>query len=80
MSENINCMVRIDNSWRSWYHISLLGVILNITVKRQSQLCTEQTDGIVKGYGFPGDGKMYPIVEYFCEWELLQNKEKILSN
>lgn len=54
----------------------LPGVILNITVKRQSQLCTEQTDGIVKGYGFPGDGKMYPIVEYFVNGSCYKTKKK----
>lgn len=30
----------------------LLGVTFNIIVKRQNQLCTKQTDGIVKQYGF----------------------------
>ena len=34
----------------------LLGVTFNIIVKRQNQLCTKQTDGIVKQYGFPGKG------------------------
>ena len=43
----------------------LLGVTFNIIVKRQNQLCTKQTDGIVKQYGFPGNGRVYPIVEYF---------------
>ena len=44
--------------------LALAGVISNIIIKRQNQSCTKQTEGIVVQYGFPGDGRMYPIVEY----------------
>lgn len=54
----------------------LLGVIINITVKRRNQLCTKQTDGIVKQYGFPGNERMYPIVEYFVNGTCYKTKKK----
>ena len=43
----------------------LLGVIIDLIAKRRNRLCTKQTDGIVKQYGFPGNGRMYPVVAYF---------------
>lgn len=54
----------------------LLGVIINITVKRRNQLCTKKTDGIVKQYGFPGNERMYPIVEYFVNGTCYKTKKK----
>ena len=39
----------------------LLGVTFNIIVKRQNKLCTKKTDGIVKQYGFPGNGRMFSM-------------------
>ena len=54
----------------------LLGVTFNIIVKRQNQLCTKQTDGIVKQYGFPGNGRVYPIVEYFVNGTCYKTKKK----
>ena len=80
MAEIQNCMVRIDDSWRSWCNIGLLGVTFNIIVKRQNQLCTKQTDGIVKQYGFPGNGRVYPIVEYFVNGTCYKAKKKISRN
>ena len=53
----------------------LLGVTFNIIVKRQNQLCTKQTDGIVKQYGFPGNGRVYPIVEYFVNETCYKTKK-----
>ena len=57
----------------------LLGVTFNIIVKRQNKLCTKKTDGIVKQYGFPGNGRVYPIVEYFVNGitVFLEKQEKI---
>ena len=53
----------------------LLGVTFNIIVKRQNQLCTKQTDGIVKQYGFLGNGRVYPIVEYFVNGTCYKTKK-----
>ena len=54
----------------------LLGVTFNIIVKRQNKLCTKKTDGIVKQYGFPGNGRVYPIVEYFVNGTCYKAKKK----
>lgn len=54
----------------------LLGVTFNIIVKRQNKLCTKKTDGIIKQYGFPGNGRVYPIVEYFVNGICYKAKKK----
>ena len=54
----------------------LLGVTFNIIVKRQNKLCTKKTDGIIKQYGFPGNGRVYPIVEYFVNGTCYKAKKK----
>ena len=56
--------------------LAVLGVTINILAKRQNRLCTEQTDGIVKQYGFTGNGRMYPIVEYFVNGSYYKTKKK----
>ena len=45
-------------------------------LKRQNKLCTKKTDGIVKQYGFPGNGRVYPIVEYFVNGTCYKAKKK----
>lgn len=54
----------------------LLGVVINVIIKRKNRLCTKQVDGIVQQYGFPGDGRMYPIVEYFVNGHCYKTKKK----
>ena len=56
--------------------LALAGVIINIIAKRQNKLCTQHTEGIVIQYGFPGDGRMYPIVEYFVDGVCYKAKKK----
>lgn len=56
--------------------LALSGVIINIIVKRQNKSCTKQTEGIVIQYGFPGDGRMYPIVEYVVDGTCYKAKKK----
>ena len=54
----------------------LLGVTFNIIEKRQNKLCTKKTDGIIKQYRFPGNGGVYPIVEYFVNGTCYKAKKK----
>lgn len=54
----------------------LSGIIFNIVSKRQNKLCTKHTEGIVIQYGFPGDGRMYPIVEYFADGNCYKTRKK----
>ena len=56
--------------------LALAGVIINIIAERQNKLCTQHTEGIVIQYGFPGDGRMYPIVEYFVDGVCYKAKKK----
>lgn len=56
--------------------LALSGVIIAMLVKKQNQSCTEKTEGIVKKYGFPGDGKIYPVVEYYVNGSCYKTKKK----
>lgn len=56
--------------------LALSGVIINIVQKKQNRLCTKKTEGIVTQYGFPGEGRMYPIVEYFVEGRGYKTRKK----
>lgn len=42
----------------------LIGIMTDVLAKKQNSSCTDKTKGIVVKYGFPGNGIMYPIVEY----------------
>ena len=56
--------------------LALAGIIFHHVADRQSKLCTKQTEGVVVQYGFPGKGKMYPIVEYFVDGTCYRTKKK----
>lgn len=42
----------------------LIGIMIGALTKKRNSSCTDVTKGIVIKYGFPGEGRMYPIVEY----------------
>ena len=42
----------------------LAGVIARNNLKKKIRACTEQAEGVVKKHKFPGNGRMYPVVEY----------------
>jgi hypothetical protein len=54
----------------------LSGVIINIVTKKQNKLCTKHTEGIVVQHGFSGEGRMYPIVEYFVNSTCYKTRKK----
>lgn len=56
--------------------LALSGIIINIIAKKQNKSCTKQTEGIVIQYGFPGDGRMHPIVEYVVDGNCYKAKKK----
>lgn len=67
----MNDMTEIQIAWSELltvgglgFALILSGVIIKHSMKRRNQACTAQVDGVVKKHAFPGDGRMYPIVEY----------------
>ena len=56
--------------------LALSGVIINIVTKKQNKLCTKHTEGIVVQHGFSGEGRMYPIVEYFVNSTCYKTRKK----
>ncbi|HIT34497.1 MAG TPA: hypothetical protein IAC31_07750 [Candidatus Faecousia intestinigallinarum] len=54
----------------------LAGIIITIAVKRKNDLCTQKTNGVVIKYAFPGNGRMYPIVEYIVDGKFYQAKKR----
>lgn len=56
--------------------LALSGVIGHIVLKRQNRRCVRQTEGSVVRYGFPGDGRMYPVIEYFADGTCYKTRKK----
>ena len=52
------------------------GIIITMVIRKQNKLCVQQTEGTVVQYGFPGDGRMYPIVEYLVDGTCYRAKKK----
>ena len=64
-------MSKIQIAWLEWMTVGgiggvliLAGTAIHLVKKGKNKSCTQQTKGCVVRYGFPGDGRMYPIVEY----------------
>ena len=81
--EEMNVMSELQIAWLELITVggigvilALSGVIINIIAKRQNKSCTKQTEGIVIQYGFPGDGRTHPIVEYFVDGTCYKAKKK----
>jgi hypothetical protein len=56
--------------------LALAGIMIEIVTKRKNALCTYKTNGVVIKYGFPGEGRMYPVVEYIVDGNFYQDKKK----
>jgi hypothetical protein len=56
--------------------LALAGILVNIIIKRKNHLCTDKTTGVVINYGFLGEGRMYPIVEYSVNGNVYRAKKK----
>lgn len=64
-------MSKIQIAWLEWMTVGgiggvliLAGMAIHLVKKGKTKSCIQQTKGRVVQYGFPGDGRMYPIVEY----------------
>lgn len=53
-----------------------VGIIMVVVISRKNKLCTRQTDGVVTEHRFPGQGKMYPIIEYMVDGNNYQTKKQ----
>lgn len=79
----MNDMTEIQIAWLELimvggigFALALSGIIINIVGKKRNKACTEQTEGNVIQHGFPGDGRMYPIVEYSVNGISYKTKKK----
>ena len=53
-----------------------VGIIMVVVIRRNNKICTRQTNGVVTGHRFPGQGKMYPIIEYIVDGNNYQTKKQ----
>ena len=53
-----------------------VGIIMVVVISRKNKSCTRQTNGVVTGHRFPGQGKMYPIIEYIVDGNNYQTKKQ----
>lgn len=56
--------------------LALSGVIVAMIAKKRTRSCTRKVEGTVKNHGFPGGGRMYPIVEYHVNGIRYRAKKK----
>lgn len=54
----------------------LSGILMNIISKRHNKQCTKSVEGYVVTYSFPGESRMYPIVEYIVDGVTYKTKKK----
>lgn len=54
----------------------LSGILMSIISKRHNKQCTKSVEGYVVTYSFPGELRMYPIVEYIVDGVTYKTKKK----
>lgn len=52
------------------------GILMNINSKKHNKQCTNSVEGKVISYSFPGESRMYPIVEYVVDGKTYKTKKK----
>ena len=52
------------------------GIFMNMISKKHNKQCTKSIEGYVVSYGFPGESRMYPIVEYAVDGVTYKTKKK----
>ena len=52
------------------------GILMNMISKRHNKQCTKSVEGKVISYSFPGESRMYPIVEYVVDGITYKTKKK----
>ena len=52
------------------------GILMNMVSKRHNKQCTKSVEGYVVAYSFPGESRMYPIVEYAVDGVTYKTKKK----
>lgn len=54
----------------------LSGMLMNMISKKHNKQCTKSVEGKVISYSFPGESRMYPIVEYVIDGIIYKTKKK----
>lgn len=52
------------------------GILMNMISKKHNKQCTKRVEGKVISYSFPGESRMYPIVEYVVDGITYKTKKK----
>jgi len=76
-------MTEMQNAWLVLATLSGLGLIMIFTgimiryfTEKRNKSCSEKTIGKVVKYSFPGDGRMYPVVEFFANGSCYKTRKK----
>lgn len=54
----------------------IFGILMNMISKKHNKRCTKSVEGKVISYSFPGESRMYPIVEYVVDGITYKTKKK----
>ena len=52
------------------------GILMNMISNKHNKQCTKSVEGKVISYSFPGESRMYPIVEYVVDGVTYKTKKK----
>ena len=52
------------------------GILMNMISNKHNKQCTKSVEGKVISYGFLGESRMYPIVEYIIDDVTYKTKKK----
>lgn len=53
------------------------GILMNMISNKHNKQCTKSVEGKVISYIFPGESRMYPIVEYIVDGVIYKTKKNI---
>lgn len=56
--------------------LTISGIFMNMISKKHNKQCTKRVEGYVVSYSFPGESRMYPIVEYVVDGVTYKTKKK----
>ena len=52
------------------------GILMNMISNKHNKQCTKSVEGYVVSYNFPGESRVYPIVEYVVDGITYKTKKK----
>ncbi|MEG6572795.1 DUF3592 domain-containing protein [[Clostridium] cellulosi] len=76
-------MTGTQDAWLELFVVSglgiamfIIGILIRVFAQKKNKSCTEKTTGKVVKYRFPGEGRMYPVLEFFVNGKCYRAKKR----